>query len=56
MKWSVKINSVMPCILNRRSIRAYTSEEEVSKDDIMKLLTAANWLHLVTICNHGDSL
>jgi len=36
------MNSVMTCILNRRSIRAYTSEE-VSKDAIMQLLTAANW-------------
>lgn len=36
------MNSIMPCILNRRSIRGYTSKE-VSKDDIIKLLTAANW-------------
>ncbi|MCB2311420.1 nitroreductase family protein [Clostridium tagluense] len=36
------MNSVMSCILNRRSIRAYTPEE-VSKDDIMLLLNAANW-------------
>ncbi|MBU3145851.1 nitroreductase [Clostridium sp. CF012] len=36
------MNSVMSCILNRRSIRAYTSEE-VSKDAIIQLLTAANW-------------
>ncbi|MBI6875802.1 nitroreductase family protein [Clostridium aciditolerans] len=37
-----KMNSAMPCILNRRSVRAYTSEE-VSKDAIMQMLTAANW-------------
>ncbi|MBV7275952.1 nitroreductase family protein [Clostridium sp. PL3] len=37
-----KMNSAMPCILNRRSVRAYTSEE-VSKDAIIQMLTAANW-------------
>lgn len=37
-----KMNSVMTYILNRRSVRAYTSEE-VSKDDIMQILIAANW-------------
>ena len=36
------MNSIIPCILNRRSVRAYTSEK-VSEDAIMQLLTAANW-------------
>lgn len=36
------MNSVISSILNRRSIRTYTSEE-VSKDIIMQLLNAANW-------------
>lgn len=36
------MNSVMSCIVERRSVRAYTSEE-VSEDDIMQLLTAASW-------------
>ena len=36
------MNSVMSCIVERRSVRAYTSEE-VSEDVIMQLLTAANW-------------
>ncbi|MCB2353915.1 nitroreductase family protein [Clostridium estertheticum] len=36
------MNSVMPCILERRSIRKYTSEE-ISKDVIMQLLNAAKW-------------
>lgn len=35
------MHSVMSFILNRKSIRAYTSEK-VSKDVIMQLLTAAN--------------
>jgi len=55
MKRSLKMDSVMSCILNRRSIRAYTSKE-VSKDAVMQILTAANGLHLVTICNIGGSL
>ncbi|SKC68645.1 nitroreductase family protein [Maledivibacter halophilus] len=36
------MNQVMSCILERRSVRAYTSEE-ISEDTIMQLLTAANW-------------
>lgn len=36
------MNSVMSCILNRRSIRSY-KPEEVSRDDVMQILTAANW-------------
>lgn len=36
------MNSVMSCILNRRSVRAYTSEE-ISEDTIMQLLSAASW-------------
>ena len=36
------MNSVMPCILERRSIRTYASQE-VSKDVIMQLLNAAKW-------------
>ena len=36
------MNSVMSCILNRRSVRAYDSKE-VNRNDIMQLLTAANW-------------
>lgn len=36
------MNSVMSCILDRRSVRAYSSEE-VSRNDIMQLLSAANW-------------
>jgi len=36
------MNSQISCIVNRRSVRAYTSEE-VSEDAIMQLLTAANW-------------
>lgn len=36
------MDSVMSCILNRRSVRSYTSKG-VSKDDIMQILTAANW-------------
>ncbi len=36
------MNSVMSCILNRRSVRAYTSQE-VEKETIMKLLNAATW-------------
>jgi nitroreductase len=33
---------VMSCILNRRSVRTYIPQE-VSRDDIMQLLTAASW-------------
>jgi len=36
------MDSVMSCILNRRSIRTYTSKE-VSKDAVIQILTAANW-------------
>ncbi|MFL0198678.1 nitroreductase family protein [Clostridium sp. WILCCON 0269] len=36
------MNSVISCILDRRSVRSYNSEE-VSKNDIIQLLTAASW-------------
>jgi nitroreductase len=36
------VKPVMSCILNRRSVRTYISKE-VSRDDIMQLLTAASW-------------
>ncbi|MBU3169870.1 nitroreductase family protein [Clostridium estertheticum] len=36
------MDSVMSCILNRRSVRTYTSKE-VSKDAVIQILTAANW-------------
>jgi nitroreductase len=39
---SDNVKPVMSCILNRRSVRTYIPEE-VSKDDIMQLLTAASW-------------
>lgn len=36
------MNSIMSCILERRSVRAYNSED-VSDDAVMQLLTAASW-------------
>ena len=36
------MSSIMSNILNRRSIRAYTSKQIV-RDDIIKILTAASW-------------
>lgn len=38
----IKMSSLMECILNRRSIRSYTSQK-VEPDDIKKILTAASW-------------
>lgn len=36
------MNSVITSIMDRRSVRAYTSED-VNKDDIHQMLIAANW-------------
>ncbi|MBU3098988.1 MULTISPECIES: nitroreductase family protein [Clostridium] len=36
------MDSVMSCILDRRSVRTYNSKE-VSKDAVIQILTAANW-------------
>ncbi|AIF53617.1 nitroreductase [Pelosinus sp. UFO1] len=36
------MDSIMSTIVNRRSIRSYTSEK-ISKNDITKILTAASW-------------
>ncbi|MCC5912554.1 MAG: nitroreductase family protein [Clostridiaceae bacterium] len=36
------MKSVMSCILNRRSVRAYMPQD-VSRDNIIQLLTAASW-------------
>lgn len=44
------MNSIMPSILNRRSVRAYTSKK-VGKNDVLKMITAAKGVtkHIINI-------